>query len=63
MQRLLFMLLCLGMLGTVTGCASDPARSTPSSAEVGMRTYAPDPYRVTYSKDGWVYQRDTRPFP
>jgi hypothetical protein len=62
MKRLLFTLLCLGILGPVTGCHVDPALSRPASVEVGVRTYAPDPYRSTSWKDGWVYQRDDRPY-
>jgi hypothetical protein len=62
MQRILCTLLCLGLLGIVTGCSVDPARSGPTSAE-DVRIYKPDPYKTTASKDGWVYQRDARPFP
>lgn len=62
MKRLLFTLLCLGILGTVTGCSVDPARSKPTAVEDGVRTYAPDPYRTTAWKDGWVYQRNDSPF-
>ena len=61
MKRILFTLLCLGIFGTVTGCSVDPALSRPASVE-GVRTYAPDPYRSTSWKDGWVYQRDDRPY-
>ncbi len=63
MQRILCTLLCLGFLGIVTGCSTDPARSKPASDETSARIYKPDPYTTTATKDGWVYQRDTRPFP
>jgi len=62
MQRILCTLLCLGFLGIVTGCSVDSARSGPASTE-NVRIYKPDPYTTTASKDGWVYQRDSRPFP
>jgi hypothetical protein len=62
MKRILFTLLCLGILGTVTECSVDPALSRHASGEDGVRTYAPDPYRSTSWKDGWVYQRDDRPY-
>jgi hypothetical protein len=54
MKRILFTLLCLGVLGT-SGCYFDPALSGVStSVGVGVGAYADDPYWDYYPyRDGW----------
>jgi hypothetical protein len=66
MKRLLFTVLCLGMLSTVTGCYIDPALSGSSAVTVGVGAYVEEPSYWAYSPrryywyDDWRYQR---PYP
>ena len=65
MKRPLLTLLCLGVLGTATGCPIDPARSGATTAfEVGIAAYQEDvPYWDDYPAwryrqwDGWHNRR------
>ncbi len=69
--RILFIMLCLGVLGITTGCYIDPAVSGRHSVDVGVGTYyevEPDyrtvyPYRRYYWDDDWRYRRYYRPYP
>jgi len=69
MKRLLLTLLCLGMLGTVTGCYYDPALTGPASVEVGVGAYTEEPSYWTYYPrryywyDDWRYRRPYPPPP
>jgi hypothetical protein len=62
MKRMIFTLLCLGVLGTITGCYYDPALYGPPSVEVGIgATTVEQPYYVApYSYR--VYERDDRQY-
>ena len=60
MKQLCFTLLCLGILGTVTGCYVDPALYGPASVEVGVGAYVEEPYYRNYAPrryDGDDYYR------
>lgn len=69
--RILFILLCLGVLGTTTGCYIDPAVSGSYSVDIGVDTYyevepyygRPYPYRRYDWDDDWRYRRYYRPYP
>ena len=50
MQRLLFALLCLGILST-SGCYIDPG----ASVDVGIGAYTYDPYWAYPYRDGWYH--------
>ena len=69
MKRLLFTLLCFGVLSTVTGCYVDPALSGSSSVAVGVGAYTAEPYyweqypRRYYWYDDWRYRRPYLPYP
>ncbi len=68
MKRLFFTLLCLGVLGTATGCYVDPILSRSSSVEVGVGAYVEEPaYRDYYPRryywyDDWRYRRPYPPY-
>jgi|GraSoiStandDraft_45_1057281.scaffolds.fasta_scaffold1528547_1 hypothetical protein len=52
MKRLLFTLLCLGMLGT-SGCYVDPG-SVSTSVDVGIGAYSYTPLYYPH-RDGWYH--------
>src|SRR5215471_7346142 len=63
MKRILLTLLCLGVLGTVTGCYVDPAPYGVSSVDIGVGAYQEEvPYWSTYPEwryrygDRWYYR-------
>ena len=60
MKRLFFTLLCLGVLGTATGCYVDPALSGSSSVEVGVGAYVEEPVYREYYPHRYYWYDDGR---
>ena len=59
MKRLLFILLCLGIVGTYAGCYLDPASGMSTSVGVSVGAYEEDvPYWSAYP---YEYYWDTYP--
>jgi hypothetical protein len=60
MKRLLFALLYLGVLGTVTGCYVDPVLSGSSSVDVGVGAYVEESGRaLARAALGWEFPLST----
>lgn len=61
MKRILFTLLCLGVLGTFAGCYVDPALYGPASVEIGVGAYVEEPYYWDYAPRRYYWDGYRRP--